>query len=508
MKKHLLIFLSATAIFFSSAITGFACEISEAASQLAKPGFKDIISAFTASPSAITAAVIFVFAMILAAVFGKRISTRLESTTAKSMTSVFIIFFSVFGIAALAMGFATEGETWSNLMNQESSGGFPMSQFEDYILNVKYAGRQHFYLAAEKNSPFSLLMFYLLAQFLPPQYIYSDSFVDSIKILRNQTFMFMYLIMVLCIVFMIYKMARYVLRKNSLNIRDELISFLLVVSYPAIFCIEKGNFSAISLMLSILFILCYKSEKKIARELSLVALAVSAAITPFTIVFAILLLIDTTDRKEALISFAKPVGYFIALFIIPAIFTGFGNAFTFIKAFLNVDADGFITGNMSIVNLLHFFGITNSVIVFAVFILTEAIAILAMFVLPSMWQKIAAATYVMLNIFSVSNTVSAIFIFIPLIFLLAEKKHSAKDWVYMFTFAFIVTPFPEWFRYDAANFNAFLATMNVSVNNANDLIALAALQFLMVVMLSQTISVFKKNKALKTAPAKSEESAA
>ncbi len=508
MKKHLLIFLSATAIFFSSAITGFACEISEAASQFATPGFKDIFSAFLASPSAITAGVIFVATMIFAAVFGKKISAKLENTTAKSMTTVFIIFFSVFGIAALAMGFATEGETWSNLMNQESSSHFPLSQFEDYILNVKYAGRQHFYLAAEKNSPFALLMFYLLAQFLPPQYIYSDSFADSIKILRNQTFMFMYLILVLCIVFLTYKMNRYVLRRNNLNIRDELISFLLVVSYPAIFCIEKGNFSAISLMLSMLFILFCKSEKKLFRELSLVAIAVSAAITPYTLIFAVLLLIDSTEIKKSLINFAKPVGYFVILFIAPAFFTGFGNALTFVKAFLNVNADGFITGNMSIVNLLHFFGITNSVIVYAVFILTEAIAVLAMFILPSMWQKTAAATYAMLNIFSVSTTVSAIFIFIPLIFLLAEKKHTAKDWVYMFTFAFIVTPFPEWFLYDSARFNAFLATMNVSVNNANDLIALAALQFLMVVMLSQTISIFKKNKALKTVSEKSEVSAA
>ena len=50
--------------------------------------------------------------------------------------------------------------------------------------------------------------------------------------------------------------------------------------------------------------------------------------------------------------------------------------------------------------------------------------------------------------------------------------------------------------------------MNVSVNNANDLIALAALQFLMIFMLSQTISVFKRNKALKTVSEQSEVSAA
>ena len=447
---------------------------------------------FIHSPAAITAAVIFLIAVALIFVFRNKLSGRLNNTTANSMTNVFILFFSVFGIAALVMGFMTNGETWSNLMHKNPGAEFSYTQFEDYILNAKYAGRKQFYKIAETNSPFSMLIFYLLAQFLPPKLIYGDSFIYKLSILRNQTFMYLYLILVMMIIFLIYKMARYVLRNNGLNFRDEIISFLLVVSFPAIYCIEKGNFSAISLLLSLVFILFRNSEKKLFRELSLVALAVSAATTPYTLIYAFFL-IDIKDNKT-FISFAKTIGYFIVLFITPAFFTGFGNALTYAKAFLNISADAYISTNMSIVNILHFLGISNVAVVSAIFLLTEIAAIIAIIVLPSVWQKSVAATYIMLNIFSVSDPVVAIFAFIPLIFLLAEKKHTKSDWLYMFTLAFIITPLPEWFRFDSVAFKQFLLSMNVVVNNANELIAPAATQFLLIILVVQTISCIRTGK--------------
>ena len=63
----------------------------------------------------------------------------------------------------------------------------------------------------------------------------------------------------------------------------------------------------------------------------------------------------------------------------------------------------------------------------------------------------------------------------------------------MFTLAFLVTPFPEWFRYDLG-FDTFLQSFDISVNNANELIAPAATQFLVVIMLVQTIAFFKSRK--------------
>ena len=187
--------------------------------------------------------------------------------------------------------------------------------------------------------------------------------------------------------------------------------------------------------------------------------------------------------------------YFLILFIAPAVFSGFENLFTYLKTFVSVSETGFVPGNMSIANLLHFFGISSNLLIYAVVILTEIIAVLALITLPSVWQKTAAAAYIILNIFSVSDAVAIIFAFIPFIFLLAEKEHKAADWLYLLSFALLVTPFPEWFRGDYQYFAAFLSTMGIfEIRNANNLICLAAAQFLLILLFSQMTSALKSRK--------------
>lgn len=496
MKKNILILLTTAVLIFSSIITGCAASFTQADTQADEVSLKLVFRCFTESSAAIAGAVVFCVAVALLIIFGKKLRTRLDNSTASAMTNTFIVFFSVFGIASLAMAFATDGETWSNLMHHNPMSDAIFTQFEDYIINLKNAGTQQFFKSADTNTPFSHLIFFILAQFVPAKYLFSESLVDYILILRNQTFMYLYLLLVVFVVVLIYRMNRYVLRRNTLNIRDEIVAFLLVVSYPAVFCIEKGNFTGISLVLSMVFVLFCKEDKHLIRELSFVALAISAAITPYTLILAILLL--DGKGKKAVLNFARTVIYFLILFITPAVFTGFGNILTYAKAFVSVSSEGFVVGNMSIVNLLHFFGISNSVIIYAVFLLTQIIALLAMIMLPSLWQKTAAAAYIMINIFSVSDATAAMFLFIPLVFLLAEKKHKAADWVYMLTIALVVTPFPEWFRGNSNRFSMFLASMDISnIHNANNLISLAAVQFLLVILFYQMTALMKKKKTEK-----------
>lgn len=504
MKKLLTLFTT-IALLFTSAVTGYASAHTSSSADLQKT-VKLAFSNLIKSPSALAAAIVFCVAVLLILIFSKKLRKVLNNSSASALTNTFIVFFSVFGIATLAMAFSSDGETWSNLMHHSPTSEVPFTQFEFYLKNLLNAGSQQFHLSAETTSPFLMLVFFILAQFMPPRYIFSDSLVEYILILRNQQFMFLYLLLAVFIVVLIYRMNRYVLRRNSLNIRDEVVSFLLVVSYPAIFCIEKGDFVAISLVLSMLFIVFRQSEKTLFRELSLVALAVSAAITPCTIIFALLLFTD--KNKKSLACFARTVIYFLILFITPAIFTGFDNLLTYLRAYISVNANGYIAGNTSIVNLIHYLGITNSIAVYAIFIITQLIAVFAMIKLPHTWQKATAAAYFMLNIFSVSDAAIAIFIFIPFVFLLAEKKHTAINWVYLGTYALIITPFPEWFRYDSHRFTLFLTSLGVdTVYNANNLISLAAVQLLLILLICQSISAVVKSAKEKKIPAQATEAA-
>ncbi len=505
MKKLLTLFTT-IALILSSAVTVFASSHTSATADFQKT-VKLAFSSFTKSTSAVTAAVVFCVAVLLIVIFRKKLKKLLYNSSASAMTNTFILFFSAFGIATLAMAFATDGESWSNLMHHSVNNEVPFSQFEYYIKNLLNAGTQNFHLSAETTSPFLMLIFFILAQFMPPRFIFSDSLVEYILILRNQQFMFLYLLLAVFLVVLMYRMNRYVLRRNSLNIRDEVVSFLLVVSYPSVFCIEKGDFIALSLVLSMVFIVFRQSEKNLIRELSLVALAVSAAITPCTLIFALLLFTD--KNKKQIMEFVRTMIYFLILFVTPAIFTGFDNLLTYIKSFVSVGADGYVIGNTSIVNLMHFFGITNEPALYAIFIVTELLAVLAMIKLPALWQKTTAAAYIMLNIFSVADAAVAIFIFIPFVFLLAEKKHTAVNWLYMGTYALLITPFPEWFRGDSHKFALFLTSMNIdTVYNANNLISLAAVQFLLIVLVCQSVSAIRKSRKAKSIPSETQQTVA
>lgn len=303
----------------------------------------------------------------------------------------------------------------------------------------------------------------------------------------------LYLFLVLFAVVVLYRMNRSVLRRNELRIQDELVVFLTVVSFPSVYCIEMGSIVGLCLALVMFFILFRNAEKRLLRELSLVLLGLSASIAPYTLVFALLLL-DKKDKKS-IIAFGKTVVYFVVLFVCPAFFTGFRNMLTYVTSFISIVPDGYTAGNMSIANLLVFFGISSSAILYIVTILTEAIAVLCVFKLPSMWHKTAAIAYIILNIFGVSENTIAVFIFIPFIFLLAEKKHKAMDWLYFAAFTLLITPLPAWYYFDKTNFTVFLSALGLpAIDAANNLFSLAAVQMIFVLIVCQTVKGLSKKK--------------
>lgn len=497
MKKKISCLIFTLTIILSTLITAFAGSVLPASSDKLFD-FNNIFECFKASPSAITVASLSFIAVLIFVIFSKKLSNRLDKSSASSMINAFIAFFSVSGIACLALSFATEGETWSNLMHVSSDESLFKSQFEDYILGIKSTGTLQFHKTAATNTPFAHLIYFILAQFLPTKLIYSTSILDYTKIFKNQQFMFLYLMLILFIIVIIYRMSRVVIKKNNINIRNEVVLFLMAVSFPMIYCIEKGSITVlISLILVMTFLMFRNHGKSAVRELSHLALAAASAITPYTIVFALLLLEEKS--KKCIVCFTRTVIYFVIIFITPSVFTGPENFATYLKVFFSVSAEGYIAGNMSIANLLHFFGINNTIITYAVVILTQVIAVIALLTLESAWQKTAAAVYIILNIFAVSDAVAILFIFIPLFLLLAEKEHKASHWLYLLSFALLVTPLPEWFRFDE-NFNMFMESMNISeIRNANNLITLAAVQFILVVLFCQTTALMKDKKAKKQA---------
>lgn len=482
MKKKPLIFASVLIVSVIACVTTAVAQGSSVS---------DIFSTFVESGAALTAGIIFIIAALAALLFGKKLKGKLDKASSSAMVTTFIVIFSVCGLGCLGLALATDGQSWLNMMYHTTTADMLTAHFSDYAMTARNAGAQFFYKSAERFSPMGLLIFFLLAQFMPTEYILNESFLKYSMMFKNQTIILLCLFLVLLAVVPIYRMNRAVLRKNELRIQDELVSFLLVVSFPGVYCIEMGNIAGFCLAAVMFFLLFKDAEKRVFRELSLFFLGLSAAVAPYTLLFALLLL-DKKDKKR-INDFVKTTVYFVVMFICPAFFTGFGNMLKYVKHFLSVSTVSYTPGNMSIANLLIFFGIKSVPVLYIVMLLTEIIAVVCLFRLPTVWQKCAAIAYITLNMFGISEVTLAIFAFIPFVFLLAEKKHKASDWLYFGALTLLITPIPAWYYFDELYFGDFLTCFGLPyIESANNLFSLAAVQILFIVMLCQTIKTFKK----------------
>lgn len=486
MKKIFTFFTTISVLF---AVSIFTSNAQDADSQTGKLAV--FFEGFSNCPPAQAVLIISIVLIVLAAVFGKKLSKRLDNTTASQMANVFIAFFSVFGLACFFMSAATDGETWKHLINGTDTPDNDYSHFSDYIQTLQNTGTKNFSSSADRFSPFSLSIFYILAQFMPADMISSTSYTVYLSILKNQTFVFLYLILVLFCVFFIYKTARTALRCNELKFRNELIAFLLVVSYPSMYCISMGNITGIAIALCLFFLEFKDSENKLLREMSIIAIAVSAAIVPYTFVFAFLYLKDKSKMSK--LNFAQSVVFFLILFIVPASFTGTDSMITYLKSLLLI-GENYVPGNSSLINILRLTGMGNAALYFFTAIF-EIASFVCIFILPKSWQKSAAAVCCILNLLPNVNSLTTLFVFIPLVYLLSEKTHKAIDWLYLLAFSLLITPFPEWFRSYSEEFTAMLDSIGATgIMNANEVIAPFATQMILVLSICQAISVIKKKK--------------
>lgn len=495
MKKKL---LAITTVFFTFLLSAIPCSakgvLSEIADSTSKgTDFATILNSFRLCTSAIVVLCLVIVVLILFFIFSKKLSKKLDNSSSSSMLNAFLIFFSVFGIGCFIMAVISDGETWSNLMYFNKNSEYAITQFSDYILSVQKAGSRDFISLADRFSPMGILLYNIIAQFLPPKLVMADSIVHYIQILRNQTFMYLYLILVAMCLLLIYKMNRSVLRRNNLKVRDELVAFLAIVSYPTMYCVEQGNIAGIGVTLTLLFALFFDSKNQILRELSHIAIAFSAALNPVMILFVLLLL--TNKKKRTKNDIIKILCYAVISYIIPSFVTGFDCLLVYMQSLFTVTEDTFVASNMSIANLLVFFGVNNIVVLNIITIAMNVIAVICAFILPATWQKMTAIVYITLNIYSFSTPINLIFVFIPLIFLLSEKNHKASDWLYLLVFSLLVTPFPEWFWFELAEFEAFLLHFNiVNIKNANNLISLASVQSMFVIIVYTAAKSFKNRK--------------
>lgn len=242
----------------------------------------------------------------------------------------------------------------------------------------------------------------------------------------------------------------YVIYRNKAGREFErvLFTFLCFMSSGFIYAVVRANMIVLSLLFLLLFIFGKDSKKPVIRELSLVCLAISAAVKIYPALFG-LILVKEKRFKECL----RTVVYGIACFFLPFFLTGglssgvrqlamnlqelsdfvsslgFGYSVSFNNTFCLVGALAGIEPEQA-VTLAR---VGSTVII--------AVALLSVFFLRDQWKICTLITLLIVAYPTVSYQYTLIFILVPLM-LFVDKKSATKksDLFYLALFLGILIP--------------------------------------------------------------------
>lgn len=252
------------------------------------------------------------------------------------------------------------------------------------------------------------------------------------------------------------------LKKGDLN-KKIFFVLTMILTYPFLYLMERGNSAILCLIFLMFFIYGYKSDKKYIRHLAYISLAIAASIKIYPALFGLLIIRDK-DWKGAMWA----IIYGVIIFFVPFVFFGgFKNIGLFIQNILNcIDmmADQGAGFKVSIGNafriLEQYLGTKNSLeivaTIFKLIILVGGSILIIFGKYKEKWKLFMVPTMIMVLIPDFSFIYSMVYFIIPLIYFLDEKskienrKEKILNIIYFVLFAgmFITIPnlLPEWFE--------------------------------------------------------------
>lgn len=216
----------------------------------------------------------------------------------------------------------------------------------------------------------------------------------------------------------------------------------LMFSSIFLFSFERANTIILTVSLLIFFVLNYKSEHRIIKELALLALAAATGLKGYPALMGMLLLFEK-DYWAAL----RAAVYGVALVFLPFLCFagGFGNISLWVA---NIKQNSIVYGanlpQFGLSGFLHIFGIAgDSSIRDTLDAVTKTLCIFA--ILLSLFQK-TKWKQVMLLLLSIvclqTNNAEylGLYLFLGIVFFFNQKSHVPLDWLYLVCFVLILNP--------------------------------------------------------------------
>lgn len=355
--------------------------------------------------------------------------------------------------------------------------------------------------------PFSILLMHFFSVLLPKEVVFLK-FAKRAILQRSQAGEMLYFFFALLIMLAFSHMIGRFLRIRGLKKSRYAVIFFCIVSFPVIYCFERGNTSLLAMVFCMFFVFFRNSEKASVRELSYIALALGAGLKLFPALLGVLLIYDRKYKAAVrtvfygIAAFALP--YLIILILKPdhggiaGIFAKqSGNTSAMISSFFpltirhsdgsEVDPDGslmrLVKNIFRWINKRSYFSYNSAGVADLVYILrsnkilkkaeaqkwalitfiaSEIFMFLLGFLCKKDWQRTFIGVYLMLNIHSISMHYTMVYLIPVFVVFLVSMRDREKpgflNWLYFGLFGIQIFTIPYMLIGIRTKINQFLSS--------------------------------------------------
>ncbi len=361
---------------------------------------------------------------------------------------LFFFLMTVFSLSFLGVLLFSGGYSMRGLLDPDRNGSF-MEFFNKLILSGGDT-----YGSGSVTAPFAVLFYRCLLLFVPGSVIdkyvpsrASSGYPNEVKI--YQQFNFPFILFSVTSIFLLFFALKSLKKGNGCE--RFFFIFFIFLSSPMLFSFERGGDVILPLGLCALFFAAKDSEKKLVRNLALIALGVACAFGIYPLLFCLLLLNKKKFRDTGIVLAVFAVLTLPALFIVGG---GFGGAGRYISNLIGVWKEsglallGTLNFSGCAVNLFAGSSLSNGALlavgnVFACVIGVFALA--AVFFAKKEWQTVTLICGLIAGLSPVSGTQLLVFFAIPLALLIdGEDANRPVSYISLvlltLTQALIVSP--------------------------------------------------------------------
>ena len=283
----------------------------------------------------------------------------------------------------------------------------------------------------------------IFAHFIP--YNYRDS-LSPHELRENQYAMMVFLIYLLLCIWAFSSCIKVKMKFD--NITDSIFTLSMLLSYPMLFTLERGNIIILAFIFTLFFVFFRNSNHKIVREISYIFLAFAASIKIYP-AFLGLFLIKEKKIKDTIRLLIYGIFTFFAPFFV--MFDGITSIKYMLKGLFEVVT--YDRGCGYQYSLSNFFTIVSkitkieipTIITTILLCIVMTCLIVSFFVVKEEWKQVLALILPMILLPGFSAAYVLIFLFIPFSLFISKIYNQENivfiDKLYAFLFFVIFAPF-------------------------------------------------------------------